>query len=360
MRGGLGRGDRPERRDAADGLGSGPQLGEQVRLGRPAPPDVRVVGLDLVERRRRAVGHHEAAGGHVGSSARTSPSACTRSTTCSRMPGSSLGEHAVAEVEDVAGVAGVLGQHRAGPRRPRHPTVRGTARGRGCPGGPCPAPTRRRATDSGVRQSTPTTSAPAEPISAEQLAGVDAEVDAGHAERGRRAARTPCGSGAGRGARTGRASSAPAHESKSWNARAPASTCEPIESAARWARRSSSSPKSTGSSPSIIALVRRVGARRPPLDEVAGDGERRAGEADERHGQLAGEDPHRLEHVGRVDLGLERAEPVEVGPGRERVARPPGRCRGRRRRRSRWRRRAPRCRCRGWRRRRRSGAPAAG
>ena len=29
--------------------------------------------------------------------------------------------------------------------------------------------------------------------------------------------------------------------------------------------------------------------------------------------ELAGEDAHRLEHVGRVGLGVERAEPVEVG-----------------------------------------------
>ena len=62
----------------------------------------------------------------------------------------------------------------------------------------------------------------------------------------------------------------------------------------------------------------RVGARRPALDEVAGDGERRAGEADQRHvrRQLAGEDAHRLEHVGRVGLGLERAQAVEVGGAR--------------------------------------------
>ena len=114
-------------------------------------------------------------------------------------------------------------------------------------------------------------------------------------------------------------------------------------------------------SPCISALVRRVGARRAALDQVAGHGERRAGEADERAPSSSlDQDAHGLEHVGRVGLGLERAEAVEVGGASGTAARRPGRCRARRRRRSRWRRRARRCRSRGWRRRRRSGAPAAG
>ena len=82
---------------------------------------------------------------------------------------------------------------------------------------------------------------------------------------------------------------------------------------ARSARRSTSCAHSSGS-PNIRAFVQRVGARRAALDEVAGDGERGPGEADQgRVAQLGGEVAHRLEHVGRVDLGLEGSQAVEVG-----------------------------------------------
>ena len=60
-------------------------------------------------------------------------------------------------------------------------------------------------------------------------------------------------------------------------------------------------------------LGRRPRARRTALDEVAGHRERGAGEADQRNGELLGEDPHGLEDVGRVGLRVERSEPVEVG-----------------------------------------------
>ena len=53
-------------------------------------------------------------------------------------------------------------------------------------------------------------------------------------------------------------------------------------------------------------------ARRAALDEVARERERRAGEADQRHVQLADDDADRLEHVGEVRLGLERSEAVQV------------------------------------------------
>ena len=49
-----------------------------------------------------------------------------------------------------------------------------------------------------------------------------------------------------------------------------------------------------------------VGARRPALDQVAGDGERCAGEADERRGaELVDHEADGLGDVGRVGLGLE-------------------------------------------------------
>ena len=54
------------------------------------------------------------------------------------------------------------------------------------------------------------------------------------------------------------------------------------------------------------------------LDEVAGHGERPAGEADQGNGEPIGQDPDRLDDVGRVDLGLERAQSAEVLLGPER------------------------------------------
>ena len=69
-----------------------------------------------------------------------------------------------------------------GSARPRPPTARTAPPGRGCPAAARSGPTRRAASSSGTRKSTPTTSAPASPISAEQLAGADAEVDPRHAE----------------------------------------------------------------------------------------------------------------------------------------------------------------------------------
>ena len=51
----------------------------------------------------------------------------------------------------------------------------------------------------------------------------------------------------------------------------------------------------------------RVVTRWTAFDEVGGDGERGARETDERDVQLAREDPHGLEHMGGVGLGLERA-----------------------------------------------------
>ena len=109
---------------------------------------------------------------------------------------------------------------------------------------------------------------------------------------------------------------------------APASTWASSEAMAMSARRSSSC------APQLRVAVQHrlgepVGARRPALDQVAGHRERRAGEADERRGAELGDDlAHGLADVGRVDVGLEGAQPVEVGRGAERLgddrARRPG------------------------------------
>ena len=70
-----------------------------------------------------------------------------------------------------------------------------------------------------------------------------------------------------------------------------------------------------------------VDAGRAPLDEVAGHGERSAGEADERDAEgveLPGDEADGLEHVAGVGLGLEGAEPGQVLDRSGRADRPPG------------------------------------
>src|SRR5262249_17838630 len=86
--GGLRGGDLAQRRQATDGLVAAAQLVEQLRLRRAAASGGRVVRLPVVERRRRAAGHDQAAAGHV----RTVPAVWTRSTTRSRTAGSVSGK----------------------------------------------------------------------------------------------------------------------------------------------------------------------------------------------------------------------------------------------------------------------------
>ena len=54
-------------------------------------------------------------------------------------------------------------------------------------------------------------------------------------------------------------------------------------------------------------LGARVRSRRPALHQVAGEGERRAGEADEGHVELTPQDADGLDHVGEV-AGVRRAQ----------------------------------------------------
>ena len=62
-----------------------------------------------------------------------------------------------------------------------------------------------------------------------------------------------------------------------------------------------------------------VGATRPTFDQVAGHGERCPGEGQDRDAQLAGEDLDGLDHVWRVDLGLEHTHPLQVVRRAERI-----------------------------------------
>ena len=65
----------------------------------------------------------------------------------------------------------------------------------------------------------------------------------------------------------------------------------------------------------------RVAGRRPAFDRVGGQRERRAAEADQRHAsvELAPQQPDRLEHVPERLARLERAQPIDVGRGADRM-----------------------------------------
>ena len=168
-----------ERRDAADGVVPPAQVGQL--LGRRAagrggcacstPRRRRATpACRTPSRRRRRV------------TTCTVPSSCTSATTSRQHAGVGLGQHAVAEVEDVAGWPPFSASTARARRRPPA-TGRGTRPGRGCPAAPCPArPVRGRAERRAPVDADDLGAGLAH--EAEQLAGVHAEVDAGHAEVG--------------------------------------------------------------------------------------------------------------------------------------------------------------------------------
>ena len=226
----------------------------------------------------------------------------------------------MAQVEDVAGTAGVGGQHLVHLGLDDRPRARHTAGSRlPCtPTGRAPAAAsiRCRAASSGVLQSTPTTSGPAaairpssSPVSTPKwIVGTSRSASAGEhppavgehvalvVRRGERA-----GPGVEQLHGLGAARDLAAQ-------RGHGQVGQAVEQ---------SVPER------LVAehqgLGQRVGAGRPALDQVAGHGERRAGEADERDGQLLGQQADRLEDVRGVLLGLERPEAVEVGGPPERL-----------------------------------------
>ena len=144
-------------------------------------------------------------------------------------------------------------------------------------------PSRRRASARSTRQSTPTTSAPASAIAPSSspvptpkwMRGTPRSArprqDLGAV--GQDVAAVVGGTAAGRP--TSRTAARPD---------APATTCDRRDAMARSARRSSRASQRPAS-PYISRLVARPGPRRTALDQVAGHGERCAGEADQRHGR---------------------------------------------------------------------------
>ena len=207
--------------------------------------------------------------------------------------------------------AGRSARMRLGLGRDHVPAGQARPRGPGCPARPL-TPDPRRASASGTRQSTPTTSAPGFGHQPQQLAGADPEVDAGHAEV-RQAGQDLGAGGQDVAAVVVRAeASRPSCRRAGRPGRPPppglasdaSEPCRPAGPAAR--------PTAAGS-----WYIERLGltmvAGRAALDQVAGQGERAP-----RRSRSAGtasswpEDADGLEHVGGVLLGLEGPEPVEV------------------------------------------------
>ena len=237
------------------------------------------------------------------------------------------------------------------------PAARAAARGRGCPAPPRRAEPPGRLVERHPPVDADHVSARTDRIGPQQLAGADAEVDARDPGLGQRledgsAVRQhePLVVGRATAIRpTSRTAAPPRHRRRS----APEGTRRAIT-----ASRPSSACQSPGSA-CISALVRAWSRDGPPSIEVAGQGERRTGEADQRGlAQLADQGPHRLADVGDVGR-IELAQHVRGRRRPDRASRPPARHRRRCRRRPRSRPAAPRCRRTGSRRRRRAGAPAA-
>jgi hypothetical protein len=192
------------------------------------------------------------------------PSAWTSSTTLLQHGGVGGRQHAVAQVEDVAAVAAVARRStsRASDRAPRRHRRR-RPRDRGSPAAPCrrPAgPGRRRAS---MRQSTPTTSAPASAHVGEQLAGAHAEVDAGHAGGGH-ALEHLARRGAGR---SGRSPPGTGLRPTSRRAARPTLRCRDLRSAARPGRGRPAGPAAANHSSGSVCISALVFSSR--CDSVA-------------------------------------------------------------------------------------------
>ena len=182
---------------------------------------------------------------------------------------------------------------------------------------PCsalPGSTRRTASSSGTRQSTPTTSAPASPSSPEQLAGADAEVDPRHAGGGQRVEDPPAVRQHG-----------PPVVLRAERARPGVEQLHGADARPRPGRRRNAIVMSVSLAQQRVPQRRvpvhqRLGAvealRRAAVDQVAGQGERAAGEPDQRRAaELGDQRPDRLGHE-------RRHRPARSGRSRARSASP--------------------------------------
>ncbi len=191
---------------------------------------------------------------------------------------------------------------------------------------PCttaPGPSRRAASSSGTRQSTPTTSAPAA-----RIAGSSSPVPTPKWMRGTRAGQRLEHRAAVRQHELARSRRATAHRPTSRTAgppRRPASICT-----RRNSRAIDGQPAEQRVPQLRVAVHQRLGPgvvpRRAALDQVAGQRERRAGEADQRRRRRA---RRRAARTAAVTYGTSPAssgaQRVQVGGGRGSARRPPGR-----------------------------------
>ena len=193
-------------------------------------------------------------------------------------------EHAVAEVEDVAGRAGRerpvgLGARSGGPRVRRRPRPRRAPPGRGCPAAPCRGRRDgrpRRAGSASRRRPRRRPTSPMTPSSSpvptpKWMRGTPASATSART-------RSECGS---TNSRYSASDSAPAQESNSCTASTPACSC-----ACRNAIVVSAIVPSSACQVLRVRVHQRLGAlvvaAGPALDQVGGEGERRPGEADQR------------------------------------------------------------------------------
>ena len=240
--------------------------------------------------------------------------------------GSASGGTPWPEVEHVPGQPLGVGQDVRAPALDGVPAARTARPGRGCPARARAGRPGATASSSGTRKSTPTTSAPASPIAASSSPVPTPKWIRGtprSADRHRAGAAAECGSTyAPVVARRQRAD--PGVEQLDGRTRRPRPA--PARNvAAIPASRPSSACQSSGS-PYISALVRSWSRRRPALDQVRREGERRAGETDQRRRARA-----RPPAAGPPRLTYGTCSAVErraAGRGRPRsgtAARPPDR-----------------------------------
>ena len=285
-----------QRRDPADRRVPGGELGQLLVGRRTAAADVGVVRQDLVGRSRRAVRHQHHGGSGLAHRVVCVPDAID---DCLEHVGIGVRLHAVAEVEDVARMrlpsTEPLSASTASVPATATSTPASTSAGSRLPCTTRSAPIRRRASVIDVRQSRPSTLGPGGVHRLEQVVAADAEVDARHAgvtggERGEHRGgvgeheRVVVGAAERAGPRVEQLEGAGAVVELAGDRRS-RMLDEALHQLVPQHRLGVHQP--------LGVLVR---AARPALDEVAGHGERRAGEGEQRHrlGKLGGEDVDRL------------------------------------------------------------------
>ncbi len=295
--------DPRQRRAAADRAVAVQQLLEQVGRRRAAAPDVRVVGLDLVEAVGAAVGHEEdGVGGH-----RDAPLSWTRSTRRARRSGSVPGSTPWPRLNTWPGRPAFWSRTQrapsstAGPRPEEEHRVEVALHGPVADEAPA------------LGQGDPPVEADHVPagrrLEAEDPARPDAEVDRRDADV-REALEQAAHPGLDAALVVERAEAADPGVEHLDGLRTGRDLGPQV--AQRRLDEVVEEPR-----PGLGLLVhqplrRHELARRPALDEVAGERERRPGEADERHRRRGADQPDRLEQRRDGRLGLERAQGLDV------------------------------------------------